>query len=470
MSPAQTSAKPKSCHNCRRQRLRCDRSFPTCQKCSKKGLYCLGYGNLYIWTPPRLLPPRPSRPLLDPLLQVLGRPYREYVNHFATHLCKDLVAHDFPGRNPFRDLVPLTREYPVLLHIILATSAIHMSNAFCQDIPSLSCQYSTLQYLRSRNEPSRRALLDALIAKQNALGLLKAAVEQGDSFCRDVILAVMTFFINLELIDGSRDGWVAHIYGAQSFITALLKRQDNDPSSPWSGLRDYLISDCLTYHTLSLSLTAVTKPTAATSSNLLITVLERTEANSYLCCPPTILQIIHAASQLPPGSAAAPQEAADLIQKASAFDIHSWASRLGPSPEQVLSVRQHVASAHRSAAILYILQSVSPPYEPCVDADVLLSDTFHHLSLVSEHDNLFKATAWPTFIAGAGTDDPARRAWVLQRLERLWETLLWGYIRTAMETLQEIWTLRDSARQSTGTRIHSPLLELKSRGFGCLVV
>jgi hypothetical protein len=40
----------KGCHNCRRRRLRCDRSVPTCIKCSANGEDCLGYGTLLRWT------------------------------------------------------------------------------------------------------------------------------------------------------------------------------------------------------------------------------------------------------------------------------------------------------------------------------------------------------------------------------------------------------------------------------------
>ena len=40
----------KACHNCRRQRLRCDRSQPECHKCTRSGKQCLGYGALFRWT------------------------------------------------------------------------------------------------------------------------------------------------------------------------------------------------------------------------------------------------------------------------------------------------------------------------------------------------------------------------------------------------------------------------------------
>lgn len=43
-------ANNKPCHNCRRRRLRCDRSWPTCNKCTISGQECLGYGRVYVWT------------------------------------------------------------------------------------------------------------------------------------------------------------------------------------------------------------------------------------------------------------------------------------------------------------------------------------------------------------------------------------------------------------------------------------
>lgn len=40
----------KACHNCRRNRLRCDKSLPGCEKCHSKGVACLGYATLLRWT------------------------------------------------------------------------------------------------------------------------------------------------------------------------------------------------------------------------------------------------------------------------------------------------------------------------------------------------------------------------------------------------------------------------------------
>lgn len=42
-------APTKACHNCRRRRLRCDRSVPSCHKCTAAGQECLGYGKIFKW-------------------------------------------------------------------------------------------------------------------------------------------------------------------------------------------------------------------------------------------------------------------------------------------------------------------------------------------------------------------------------------------------------------------------------------
>ncbi|KAF7552792.1 hypothetical protein G7Z17_g4068 [Cylindrodendrum hubeiense] len=46
----QSGGADKPCHNCRRRRLRCDRSVPQCSKCAARGIECLGYGQLFLWT------------------------------------------------------------------------------------------------------------------------------------------------------------------------------------------------------------------------------------------------------------------------------------------------------------------------------------------------------------------------------------------------------------------------------------
>ncbi|KJK79907.1 hypothetical protein H634G_04146 [Metarhizium anisopliae BRIP 53293] len=55
-SPAETSSGSRGgpCHTCRRQRLRCDATKPSCNKCLARGVECLGYGpRAILWVQPK---------------------------------------------------------------------------------------------------------------------------------------------------------------------------------------------------------------------------------------------------------------------------------------------------------------------------------------------------------------------------------------------------------------------------------
>jgi hypothetical protein len=54
-------SKESPCHTCRRQRLRCDATKPTCNKCATRGVECLGYGaQPILWVLPQTYAPAAS--------------------------------------------------------------------------------------------------------------------------------------------------------------------------------------------------------------------------------------------------------------------------------------------------------------------------------------------------------------------------------------------------------------------------
>ncbi|GKT52321.1 acriflavine sensitivity control protein acr-2 [Colletotrichum spaethianum] len=516
------NAPTKPCHNCRRRRLRCDRSYPHCHKCTAGGQECLGYGKLFRWTEgvasrgklagkttitfsadttttissraSTLEPPSASasasasgrhdhqdppastqddstalvvsaaRPasfetqsapwtLVDPLFQV------------TTRVCRDLVSWDLPDRNPFRSLIPLTKAHPLLQHIIVAASAAHMSNlsrALSSDPES--------------DLNARQALTDALVAKHKALRLLSSALQDIGGIGGDVVLASVLFFVNVELIESGRDGWKPHLEGAGRIMSYLSPVGTADVA-----LRDYVMSDCFIYYILASAFNAST-PAAKSyyQSAQVSSVLGKAAANSYLCCPPDILQILLAASQLSNRStedldsaADVAQGAAQILQQALSFDVHDWAYE----PRTIsyfrhipVESRIHAGSAHRLAACLYILHALpSASILVPVDREELDSQMFYHLSCIHDEDPNFKATCWPTFIAGAGTSDPERRKWILDRLKRLMIATPWGFIMTAMDTLQTIWSLEKSVDPHTLTE-RTWVQKLKASDLNFLIV
>lgn len=127
----------KPCHNCRRRRLRCDRSWPSCHKCAVSGQECLGYGKVFVWTqaidangnlkpspsrraavpvatPPTVHAPPPVQQesvlstagLTDPLFQDLDKNSRYYLAHckFVSHL---LIHPPMRGHSSVQPCTPL---------------------------------------------------------------------------------------------------------------------------------------------------------------------------------------------------------------------------------------------------------------------------------------------------------------------------------------------------------------------------
>ncbi|KAF4533954.1 Acriflavine sensitivity control protein acr-2 [Lasiodiplodia theobromae] len=523
MSSGQDEPPTKPCHNCRRRRLKCDRSLPGCQKCIKTGQECLGYGKLFLWNqgvasrgkmmgksipiqtpkPPRrqddtmavvsntLMGPTPS--LIDPIFQDLGHSSRLYLSHFADEFCKALVTYDMPNLNPFRDLIPLTREHAVLLHMAIANSAVHMANRYAMETQSAAVTAQSLkgfavgqsviqtQPLQVLNGQAARFYHDALVAKQKALQLLRHALQHVNAGNRDVLLAAIHLFANFELITSGKGDCIVHVEGARRLIECF-----GTESSPMMGkLRDYLISDCLTFYILgSTVVSSRSRANASRHFQYVLPLLERAESNSYLSCPAVLLQIMLLASYLSGGQSTSATEeqqqplsleaeAAALLQRAQSFDVHAWAQGVQgiSSDHDDFESRVHVASAHKSAICLYIHRAV--PTAVLLDGEqteMLVSDVIGHLALIGRDDNLIKGTAWPTFVAGAETADPARRAWIADRLVMLWRIMLWGYLPTALETLHVIWGTDDDCPNGEAGVREGWLQKLKRLGIEWMIV
>ncbi|KAF4944548.1 hypothetical protein FSARC_14643 [Fusarium sarcochroum] len=417
--------------------------------------------------------------LTDPLFQDLDRTSRYYLAHFSERVCKDLVVRDTPESNPFRELIPLTRKHPLLLQVLVATSAIHWSNIFRRvtEIPAgLTNPAGYLSLLRSKDLVTRQALIDALTAKQKAMSHLREVLDTLDPAGSEVALAAMHFFIKFDLIDldkSDNQSWRAHLEGATS-IMALLN-PDSNPDASSRMLRDRVITDSFIYNILGSTLTSGgLAARVARQAFQFLPVMKRVELTSYLSCPPEILNIILSASELShevpwtDQSLGAADKAIALIDEALAVDIPAWADYLRQhNLIQDLDSRVHLAAAHRSAACLYILQALPLVRSMrSVDTNMLLDDTLSHLAAIDENDPYFKASSWPTFIAGAETRDPEKRTWTLSRLLSIWQICPWGYLFTAIEMLKATWAMQDTRGSENVNWLH----DLRGMGFENLIV
>jgi hypothetical protein len=170
----------------------------------------------------------------------------------ASDVCKDLILYDTPNKNHFRELIPLAHDYPVLLQIIIAISAIRMSHT-SQKIAGSHDTTGLLYQSETPTTPQRQDCVaysqirsHALAAKFKALNLLQSALSNEAPMDLDVTLAVVLLFVEFELLDSGRDDWIHHIDGARKIIGKLCGSNVISARTT-SPLRRCLVSNCLVY-------------------------------------------------------------------------------------------------------------------------------------------------------------------------------------------------------------------------------
>jgi len=583
----------KACHNCRRNRRRCDRSIPSCNKCHSLGQDCLGYGQLFRWTDSvasrghlkgkttfakkhapgpstdrqlciakpgaqAFLHALPRKSLVDPVFQDLDLTSKFYLNYYSSRLSVELVAHDYVGINPFKDLVPMSSRYTFLRPIIIAVSALHYSNLIRRAAPGD----------KHESAASVNALVHALDARHNAVkalqrllegwqqekaqGALQVSQRSGPEI--DAFLATVVFFINFALIDSGGGGWQAHLGAAGRLLIpqAVVTAGDDDSQSlicqprPMSGfdsclatlfpdlgpdalsatpspvltsprqltVRDYVASDAVAYHVWNRTLESLIasgpvlegneiETTQAQGSSWeldpdsLLPIMLRTESNCYHSCPAILLHLMLRTSRLvrqcrisesPPAQKPAAMDYMsedtrlsmfmDLLHEAQSFDVELWAAEMSArnaadlganlSPELETALRTHIGAVYRATACLYILLAAPGLYRyvehqrdssdlygehqqyrqrriPTLPTTSELADLIlYKLSMFEPNSPFFKYTTWPVFMTGVEAGPTGdRRAWVMARLERMYDMCPWGMLKSAMDVLGQIWAARD---------------------------
>lgn len=149
----------------------------------------------------------------------------------SSRVCLDLVANDMPDINPFRYLLSLTKTHPLILHVLVGASAAHMSN-LKKPLNSSPSRHTDERIIDDCHK-------DALVAKQRALQLMPAAIENIDTMGSDIVLAAVLFLINIELMESGQHGWRPHLLGACQIMMLI------QPTTVLNQtVRDYIFSDC----------------------------------------------------------------------------------------------------------------------------------------------------------------------------------------------------------------------------------
>ncbi|KAL5323757.1 hypothetical protein ACEPPN_008298 [Leptodophora sp. 'Broadleaf-Isolate-01'] len=418
-----------------------------------------------------------------------------YLFYYASDVCKDLVLYDNAQSNAFRQLIPLSHKYPVLLQVIIANSALHLSNAYQKScVPSKTARIpltlSGTEGLKSADlvgpgTQQFRAYKDYLLAKQRSLHLLRSALSDIATANVDVTLAVVLLLIECELIDSGRNNWKFHVNGAKAIMKKLCP-SGLSTEAPLSPLRRSLISNCLVFDILGSTLTSTTDLISdhAMSAET-FSLLQDAEGNHCSSMPAILLQVIQAGSRVFQqhyanhhprlcNASEIHEQLLLLLSTARSFDASVWATILQVrSPVSDIHHRKLVASAHRTAVCVYLYRihlSLCPDVELAYDLELLAAEIIGHLSIIQPSDALFTATTWPAFIAGAETNDSSRQAWAMRRFQELWEVEPWGLMRGAIDVLDQIWAEKRDAAVVGKRQNENWLVNLKARGDDWLII
>ncbi|RKK61491.1 hypothetical protein BFJ69_g17116 [Fusarium oxysporum] len=281
----------------------------------------------------------PHYGLCDPSLSNVSTADRYYLYYFTKGLCPQLVAIDLPGYNPFPELVSMGAASPLLLYTVVTAAAAHMSNVLRPGANKWSSQPQTIR--KYDWDPSRRALTDALVAKQKALCLLRMALSDEDVVGNDIVLTAVIMLVTADMIDSGKHDSQAHV----NAMGWLLSQ-----APPMTGvgemLKDFIISDCYIHYVFALTFMGqVPKSLSDLDKAFASSAMHYAARNSFICCPAEILQIMWSTAMILKdqptlhGAYGRTEKGLKLMLSAMSFDVASWSS----GHIQGIRIKWHVA-------------------------------------------------------------------------------------------------------------------------------
>ncbi|OTA88167.1 hypothetical protein M434DRAFT_125466 [Hypoxylon sp. CO27-5] len=458
------------CWTCRKKRVKCDGCLPTCFKCRMKGRECLGYSTNrpLVWAglasrgkmarqsfedqapkspteAQQLISPKLllARTLSDPVFQDLSPRSVQYLSYYVYRCCVECTLYEPDSPNCFKQFLTLMPGNPVLVHSILAISAIHQARSTacahnasqapilleqspidCVDVTSLS--HST--------ELASSQYSDAIAHSSSSMSALREALANAPD-CLDALLATVFILIWLDVVDSGKMAWKHHLEGLKVLIS--LQRSSRKDAT---GLKAFFEE---TFAVLSLI--------GSTFDSSLLRLLDifprseldeifgRTELHSWTGCPSDLLSTLRvfsvsAVSSDPPS----PQEIHQWIAQLRQFDTTSWAARCPQSASS--HIRYSLGEAWKGAIEIYgrrLLGGRCPDIQE-VPND-LVDTTLSHLTQIDHRDTHFKGTVWPAFVVGAEAQTTQQREAILNIFGHLIEFLHLSMLHIAIVQLKRIW-------------------------------
>lgn len=391
------------CKVCARRRIRCDRTRPSCLKCTKRNIECPGYGRNIRWANAVAVRGR-FKGMQYPKEQsqndgsdkwtksaatiaklAAGAPntgeIERLVSYYSKEIAGNMIWVDSPS-NPYRRLVvPKAKSSPVILLAIIAVSAEHMAVG--------SLEPSLLAFA-----PGARDIVVSKITQE----LSKITGGSGSQEPRDIldletvewVLASMLILSNYECIGDTSTAWCSHRLGARLLVNAF-----SDSSAESSELFRFLraqfgIHDVLASTTtcLYLGTEGVVLPKQGDPEALLAEYMR-------LIHRLTVLVTNKTTQDIPP-----PAVLRIEFENTRGLTLMNAASSAALAGESARVSFIQLVDVHHLAALLYAYRCIYDFTSQDVEVTLTMQQLFEKLQHCASNDALIQHLTWPVFIAG----------------------------------------------------------------------
>lgn len=460
------------CTTCVRRRIRCDRSLPTCVKCSKKGLTCPGYGPRWRWangiavrghlkgrtTPNVEKPARASTSLkasaspkstrssesenaaripsvTDPLEKMFPdfpdpATRARLLDHYDRNIAGLMVWID-SDRNEYRRLVlPLAERQPGLLLAILAISAQHLA--------------VTTKKESSFSARARDAAVSMISSQiRQVTGRLAAGYDLDSEIDTDTavwMLASMLTLASYEMAESEQGAAAAdsHRQAARTLVNALAttNRENNDL---FNFLRNQLsIYDILACTTSFMSTREVILP-APSDANLIfseylgllhqVTITSRQIFDSVPSRMPSLIEL--------PGT---PVETRARFELARGSTLMA-AGLLELTRDERRSDFIRIVDIYHHSALLYTYRCIFHGNVDPVDISASATTLFERLSQLEDRSSCMQNLPWPMLIAGTECcGNQERQAFIASLYEDTARAMGFKHYLEVLHFLRDLWS------------------------------
>ncbi|KAJ9607101.1 hypothetical protein H2200_008173 [Cladophialophora chaetospira] len=468
---------PQDCPTCVRRRIRCDRSLPTCIKCSKKNLVCPGYGPRLRWangiavrghlkgrTTPHIDKPtkatnssskvstsptsvrssgtedtpRPAS-VTDPFEQTFPdfpdpSTRSRLIDHYDTQIAGLMVWIDSEKNEYRRLVVPLAGQQPVLLLAILAISAQHLA---------VTTRQETSFPARARD--AAVTMISQQI--QQVTGKLAAGFDLGSQIDPDTavwMLASMLTLANYEMSETETGAAAAdsHRQAARTLVNALATT-NRENNMLFDFLRNQLaIYDILACTTIfgPMSTVEVILP-APDHSNLIfseflsllhrVTIWSRQRHERETSGSFSVADIPISSSDARSGFE---QARGSTLMAAGLLGLPRDARRRD-------FIR--IVDVYHHAALLYTYRVLFGGQVEQIEVDASALILFERLNQLEEKSTCMQNLPWPAFVAGTECrDNPERQAFVAKLYADIAQDMGFKYYLGILDFLQDLWASR----------------------------